>query len=311
MGDPKKCTVSGIATLLLWMSAPSCGGSQEYVDSPDAMRMELGQELSRQSELPMARTARSQVRVSSMIRESEAVIRIAGVRGDRIPLIDRVSSAFESSHPGIQVRIFDPNSDQALQELRKGTVDLMLTTRPLSYGEKRQGLRQEILTVKTWIPIVHARNPLFDISREQLLQVLSGKIDHWSALGKHSASVERVIVQDEGSGQCEAWKSLYPEADLEPRGAAVDSWIQVAHRVTQERGAIALVPLGGAPSTGIKVLSVEGKHANYQTLGDKSYPLSYEVYVTYRVDASMAALQLKDGIIRSESPGQLRAGPGR
>jgi ABC-type phosphate transport system substrate-binding protein len=311
LGERKHNTVSGITTLLLVVTSQACGGSQEYVDSPDAMQVELSHELSLGSELPIARRPGSQTSLSSSIRASATLVRIGGVVGDRNSLIERVREGFESSHPAVKIRIFDPKSDQALEEMVRGKLDLILTTKPLSYAQKRKGLRQETLTVKTWVPIVNAKNPLFDLTQDQFSQILGGTTHHWSSLGRLSADVQRVILDQEDMGQWEAWQALFPKAGLEPRGSAQATWLQVVDRVSQDRGAIALVPLEAAQSAAIKVLAVNGNRATYQNLKQGSYPLSYVVYVTYSVECPPEALELKDLLIRHEANGLARARPGR
>lgn len=311
LGERKRNRVSGIATLLLVLSSQACSGSQEYVDSPDARKAELDRELSLVSDLPIARTPDSRTTLSSTIQESGTVISLAGAVGDRSAWVGRLSSVFESQNPGVVIRPFDPNSDQALAELLRGNLDLLLTTKPLSYSQKRQGLRQESLGLETWVPIVHPRNLLFDISKDELREILAGSTRHWSLSGKQFAEVRRYILDPQDQGQREAWRSLWPAAVPRPHGAATRNWLELLTSVASERGAVALVPLDAAQSPGIKILSVDGKRATYQTLAAGSYPLSYRVYVTYRVDGGPEALRFKDCLLEHQARGRLLPRPGR
>jgi len=293
------------------MSSQACSGSQEYVDSPDARKAELDRELSLVSDLPVARTPDSQTTTSSTNQETGSVVTLAGAVGERASWVGRASSVFESQNPGVVIRHFDPDSDQALPELLSGHLDLILTTKPLSYAQKRQGLRQEVLGLETWVPIVHPANALFDISKDDLREVLTGATRHWSVSGKQVGEVQRYVLDPRDPGQREAWQSLWPAASLRPEGVSKKNWPEILRSVASERGAVALVPLDAVRSPGVKVLSVDGNRATYQTLAAESYALSYRVYVSFRVDGRSEALRFKDRLIQHQARGRLLPRPGR
>jgi ABC-type phosphate transport system substrate-binding protein len=308
LGEGNRYTVSVIAALFLLALCQSCDGSQDYLDASDSMEEALSVDIILESTQPVAVIQQPPVSGRSTVQEDENVLRVACMGWARQLLVDQVRPGFESSHPGYQIHLFNPRADQGLEELVRGNLDLMLSSKVLTYAQKRQGLRQQPFSRRTWVPVVNKTNPLFDLSKAQVGQILDGRTQSWSSLGRQLADIETFILDKVEPGQREAWQSLFPGLAPEPKGRREESWIQVVSQVSQMAGAIALIPMEAAQSPSIKVLSVDGKRATHQALVQQTYPLSFDIYVTYSIDGREQALMLKDYVMQSRA---ILAGPGR
>lgn len=84
----------------------------------------------------------------------------------------------------------------ALREIRPEEADV---ARKAGLGDLTLPNRSRVLALDALVPIVSSRNPVATLSIAQLVDVLSGRIDNWSALGGPDAPIT-VHLRDAGSG---------------------------------------------------------------------------------------------------------------
>lgn len=80
--------------------------------------------------------------------------------------------------------------ERALGLLRSGEVDLVLAHE--AGGEEPEDLEEHVVALDAVVPLLHPDNPLPYISRRTLADLLAGRIDDWSALGRGPRPVRRV-----------------------------------------------------------------------------------------------------------------------
>jgi len=303
--------VSGIAALILLIVCQSCGKSVEYIESPDALEEEAGYGVFLESVYPTVKRPHWQSTRRSEVVEQGSTFRVACAGESSRWFVGQVQKDFESSHSGSEIRVLEPGIDLALEELERGNLDLLLTTRSLVYRQKKLGLRQTVVGHETWVPVVNRENPLANVSHTDLVRILNGEMHDWSQLAPWSVNVQTVLLDLEETNQGEPWRSLFPDQDLRPRGEGEPDWAQVLSRVSRIPGSIAIVPLEVARSSAIKVLRVDGKSPGYGSLQDGSYPLGFDVYITYSVDSQARTRELMDWLIANKSQLMASAKPGR
>lgn len=311
MGEGNRYSVSGIAALILLTFCQSCGNSQNYIETPASLGEEADYGVFLESVYPtVKRPPRQAVRRSEMVEPGSA-LRVACVGESSRWFVGQIQQEFEASHSGSEIRLLEPGIDLGLEDLQGGNLDLLLTTRSLLYRQKKLGLRQTVVGHETWVAVVNRGNPLADVSHTDLIRILNGEIREWSQLAPWSVEVQPVILDLEDANQGEPWSSLFPDQDLRPRGEGEPDWAQVLSRVSRIPGSIAIVPLEVARSSAIKVLRVDGKSPDYRSLQDGSYPLGFDVYITYSVDSQSRTRELMDWLIANKSQLMASAKPGR
>ena len=105
--------------------------------------------------------------------------------GDSQVILRGIASLFEALHP--DVRVFVPDSvgsGGGVKALIAGKADLARTARPLKAKEKKEGITQIPFA---WSPIVFAAHPsgaaVKNITMDQALEIFSGELSNWKALG--------------------------------------------------------------------------------------------------------------------------------
>jgi len=116
---------------------------------------------------------------------------------------------FEQRFPGTTVNLATNGTDQALQALRDGEVDVAAIGRSLTDAERAEGLSEVEVDRDKIAAIVSADNPFADsITAEQFAQIFRGEITNWSEVGGPDLPI-RLIDRPESSDTRQAFRG-YP-----------------------------------------------------------------------------------------------------
>jgi phosphate transport system substrate-binding protein len=120
-------------------------------------------------------------------------------------------NSFELRFPGTNVDATADGSDNGIQDLLAGNVDLAAISRPLTSQEQAQGL-VAIPVAKDAIAIVVGSNNPFrrGLKKNQVVEIFQGKLTDWSAVGGKPGTI-RVINRPRVSGTRQAFQELFLE----------------------------------------------------------------------------------------------------
>jgi phosphate transport system substrate-binding protein len=94
-----------------------------------------------------------------------------------------VSQAFHD-RTGITIRYVElSGTGRGLDALAAGRIDVVGAGRPLTAAERKAGLVETVIGHDGLVVYVHRTNPVKDLGREQLRDLLSGKVTSWKELG--------------------------------------------------------------------------------------------------------------------------------
>lgn len=193
------------------------------------------------------------------------------------PLVTEMAQRFEALYPGVKIEVHSGGSGKGISDLRAGACDIAMVSRPLLDSERdlfafpvaRDGVAL----------IAHRDNPVKNLTAQQTIGILSGKIGNWRMVGGKTGAVT-LIWRSKGQGSVELvleHLNLSP-ADVRAHATIVENEA-VIKEVAGNPGAIAPVSVGeserkargGAP---IKLLAFDGIAASAKTIRNGSYPLS-------------------------------------
>lgn len=113
------------------------------------------------------------------------------------PLMQDIVRRFEEQHPGVSIEVRSGGSGQGIADLRAGRSDLAMVSRQLERSES------DLFTVSLCQDgaaiVVHRTNRLKGLSRRQLADVLTGRIDDWKQLGARAGPI-KLAWREEGQG---------------------------------------------------------------------------------------------------------------
>jgi ABC-type phosphate transport system substrate-binding protein len=195
---------------------------------------------------------------------------------------------FEASYAGTEVNVEETSSDEAIQALLAGDVDLAAIGRPLTDEELEQGLVTVPLAREKIAIFVGADNPFEgNLTFEQFAGMFRGEITDWSQVGGQPGPIRFVDRPDNSDiRRALSQYEVFQQAPFEP-GDTVDA-------VTQDDTAVVIQELGEdgigyaiAPEVleqrGVKIVAM------HETLpDDPRYPYSQPRYLVYQETPSPA-----------------------
>src|SRR5262249_32140455 len=131
--------------------------------------------------------------------------------------------------------------------------------------------------------IVHPANPVSDVTRGQLQDVLTGKIAHWQALGGPDGPIQVFERQGKMSGVGFGTRLLLfgnPSQEFTPQARIFDSTRPLEAALEQTPTAIAMTGISSARLRHVKMLAIEGRSPTRENVINGQYLLYRPLYLT-------------------------------
>ena len=218
-------------------------------------------------------------------------------------------SAFRDQHPEVAIELTGLGSASGIAELLEDTCDLAASTRSLDETEQRMA-RSKGIELKSAIAgyyglavVVHADNPLKDLSDAAVRDVFTGKATNWKQVGGPDKPIE-VLIRDATGGSHLGFRELA----MDGRGYAAHaqgfaSFEDLARAVADRPGAIGYVEMNLVALPGLHALSINGISPNEITVQKGVYPYVQPVWLYARAKSANPAIERFIQFVRSK-PGQ-------
>ena len=213
------------------------------------------------------------------------------------PLIADVAKRFEETHPGVKIDVQAGGSSRGIADAISRLADFGMISRDLKADEA--GLTAHRLAIDGVGVIVHRDNPLNDLSRQQLVDLYTGKIAKWSQFG---GADEEILVASKAGGRA-TLEVFLAYTGLDSADIVADVVVgenqQAIKTVAGDPNAVAYVSIGAATSeaeagTPIKLVSCEGIAATTATVADGTFPITRPLQLVSKGDLSPLAREFLD-----------------
>jgi phosphate transport system substrate-binding protein len=122
-----------------------------------------------------------------------------------MPFTEKLAEHFRMERPRIVVDVQGGGSSAGIQAVLNRTVDIGMSSRELKGDEK---VLNEIVVCRDGIAVVvHPRNPMKNLTIEQIRAIYNGKITTWRQLGCIDSGID-AVTREEGSGTRAAFEEL-------------------------------------------------------------------------------------------------------
>lgn len=194
------------------------------------------------------------------------------------PLVSEIGKRYEALHPGVRIDIQTGGSSRGIADAANGLADIGMSSRELRDTE-REGRRTWTLAQDGVAFLVHADNPVQGLSRQQLVDIFTGKIQNWSEVGGPEGDI---LLVNRAAGRSEL--DLLTDflaieaADIQPDLIAGENQ-QGLKMVASNPQAMTYLSVGasayeqahGAP---IRLLSLDGVEATVDNVAAGHFPLA-------------------------------------
>ncbi|MGD0229580.1 MAG: phosphate ABC transporter substrate-binding protein [Syntrophorhabdales bacterium] len=172
-----------------------------------------------------------------------------------MPFSEKLAQQFQIEWPRIAVDVQGGGSSAGIQACMNRTVDIGMSSRELKGDEL---VLKEIVICRDGIAlVVHPKNPIKDITLEQVRAIYSGKLRNWRQLGWIDRNID-TVTREEGSGTRGAFEELVMgKTAINDSTMVQDSNGSVKEVVATDPYAIGYLSLGVVDAK-VKALSVSG-----------------------------------------------------
>jgi len=215
------------------------------------------------------------------------------------PIAKAFAEHYMAAHPGVSITVSESGSGNGAKSLINATCDVATLSRPMKNSETKAAQDAGVLPIEHVVAldgiaiIVHASNPVSNLTLEQIRRVYLGEVRSWKELGGPDLPIV-IISRDTNSGTYEAFGSLVMQGQkLTERTEYVGSNGAIRERVLSTPTAVGYV--GMAFTEGVKALTVEGIELSAETVRGRTYPVSRPLFM-YTNGRPKAGTPLEDFI---------------
>ncbi len=221
--------------------------------------------------------------------------------GDELPVVDGATALFpvycsfvEAVYPkdcDVESCVHFSTTSGAYKKLIAGEADLIFVAQPSKEqlaSAKDAGLELDLYPIgyEAFVFIVNKKNPVSDVTIDQLRGIYTGNITNWKELGGKDREI-RPFQRDEGSGSQTAFLALMgKDAGLLPaethKVQGMDGLVDVVSNYENHDNAIGYsfrYYIENMKNNGmVKILSLNGVTATKENIRNKSYPVTGNFY---------------------------------
>lgn len=183
--------------------------------------------------------------------------------GDGMAIMESLAAVFNTIHPEHTVTIADSiGSSGGIKAVGNDRSRLGRVARQLKDKEKPYGL---VYLPIAKFPVVFFVNSSVDVnhlSRQQILEIYSGKIINWKDAGGSNSRI-RVVIREKGDSSMMNLRDTFPgffELVFTVHSKIATTTQNNLDTVLMKPGAIGFGPYSDAIEAGLKVLTIENKH---------------------------------------------------
>ncbi len=201
-----------------------------------------------------------------------------------LPVAQVTAEAYMKIHPGINISLSGGGSGNGIKALIDGSTDIATSSRTIKDKESKLAQEKGVspvphrIAIDAIIPIVHPKNPVTNLSAEQLSLIYQGKIRNWKEVGGKDLKIV-VVSRDTSSGTYEVWEEkILHKAKVTPRAQLQASNGAVIQTVSKNRYAIGYIGLGYLNES-VRALTVNGTGATVATALSGAYPVARPLFM--------------------------------
>ena len=213
------------------------------------------------------------------------------------PLMSEIAQHYEQSNPQVRIDVQTGGSSRGINDARQQLADIGMVSRTLKSNE--QDLQTATIAWDGISIIVHKDNPVSQLSREQIVDIFTGKLNNWQELGGNSRKIV-VINKAEGRSTLELFLKYFKlnNKDIKAHIIIGDNQ-QGLKTVAGNPNAIGYVSIGAAAyesrlGTAIKLLPMAGINPSLESLEKGEFPLSRPLNLVTVGSRSAAVKQFID-----------------
>jgi phosphate transport system substrate-binding protein len=228
-----------------------------------------------------------------------------------LPLSQKEAENYMKSNQGTSITVIGGGSGVGFSALISGTTDIAQASRSMKMDEKMKmkdagkAFKEIIIAKDALAVVVNPKNPVSQLTREQLEGIFTGKITNWKVVG--GADMEIIVYSREtSSGTYEFFKEhVMRKKNYTSSALLMPATGAIIQSVSQTEGAIGYVGLAYIEKDvkAIKVSYDKGKTfiaPSIETAMDLTYPITRPLYYYYLTSIEARVLAYINFVLSAE-----------
>lgn len=219
------------------------------------------------------------------------------------PLMQEVAQAFEKKTPDTRIEVQTGGSTRGLIDVQQGLSDIGMLSRDLTASEV--GVQKYELAMDGLAFVVHAKNPLTNLSKSDLQKIYRGEIRNWKQLGGADQAIT-VISKVEGRAALDLFMQYFEiKASQIKAQSLIGDNEQGLKIVAGNPWAIAYLSVSTANvavqnKVPVKILSLDKIAASVENVKNGSYPFARKIILITKMAPSAESKKLIDFALSKE-----------
>jgi phosphate transport system substrate-binding protein len=201
-----------------------------------------------------------------------------------LPIGQKTAEEFMKLYPEINVSVRGGGSGVGITSLIEGNCDIAMSSREMKDSEKQKAINKNkkikefIIAVDGIAVIVNPKNPITNLTKQQIKDIYTGKISNWAEVGGVNKKIV-VVSRDSAGGTFEAFNELA----LNGQRVRPDALMQASNRtvlniVSKNSYAIGYVGAGFV-SKDVRAVTVDNVSVNKTNVVNKKYVFSRPLFM--------------------------------
>lgn len=223
-------------------------------------------------------------------------------------VMEVLAETYQQSNKNTFIEVQGTGSSAGVKAAKNGTSMLGMASRSLKDSEKEPELKETTIARDGIAVVVNGKNPVADLTKEQIAAIYRGEITNWSQVGGESKPVV-VVTRDTASGTRGAFEDIM-KLKRKVNGMSVSAISQRAQVgngngvvktiVANNPFAIGYISLGSVDNS-VKALKVDGKAASVAAVQSGDYQVARPFLVLHKdANTSDAARKFLDWVVSAE-----------
>lgn len=207
----------------------------------------------------------------------KGVLKVSGGTA-HIPVMKEAAKQIMMANPEIQISIAGGGSGVGIKQVGEGLVDIGNSGRKASDEEiARYGLELHMWAIDGVAPVVNPGNKVQALTKSQLMDIFSGKLNNWKMLGGEDRAIN-LYTRDEASGtRAVFWKKGLGKGAIAGNAHVVVSNGAMKSAIAQDPYGIGYVSVGHIDQT-VAPVALDGVVPTIETVQNGSYKVARGLY---------------------------------
>ena len=189
-----------------------------------------------------------------------------------LPLLKPAQEAFQDKYKDVTVNVAGGGSFTGMNQVAEGSVDIGDSDVNLPDEYKDKGLVDHKVVVEPFVFIVDKANKVNNLTKDQVIGILTGKITNWKEVGGDDQKITLIHRAKSSGSRATISDVVLKGANFTDDAVIQDSNGAVRAAIASTPGAIGYVDAPYADDS-VKVLKFDGVEYSAQNIIDGKYPI--------------------------------------